>query len=128
MADFGVTVAGLETALATLGRYRDGADALSGKRTSIVSDAPYAYGQNYGRYRSGRLARRAGPTLFFEAGVAAIEDSADDQIGAALPRGRSAVLSAWSVLVRRGVTSAQRMAPVKTGRLRDSLHSAEGYR
>jgi hypothetical protein len=124
MAGYSVKVQGIPQVLSALDQISAGASEIGLRRDSIVSDVAYAYGQNYGFYRNGRLARRAGPTLFFEAGAAAIEASAYDQLAAALPYGRGAVRSAWAVLIRRGVTEAQRTAPVKTGTLRGSIHAA----
>jgi hypothetical protein len=127
MAGYELTILGMDRVISELATLGDGAKALGGRRDSIKSDLPYAYGQNYGRYRSGRLARRAGPTYFFEAGVKAIEDAAIDQLGPAVRNGGAAVRSAWGVLLRRGVVVAQAQAPVKTGSLRRSLHTSSGY-
>jgi hypothetical protein len=128
MAGFGVQVKGLPEVLRALEDLRAGTRELGLKRDRIESEEPYSFGMNYGRYRNGRLARRAGPTHFFEAGIQAIEESAHDQLAAALPKGPASVKSAWSVLIRRGVTAAERTAPVKSGRLRSSIHAADGGR
>src|SRR5689334_10853823 len=120
---FELKVQGMDKVMAELDTIRAGVSEIGLKKDRIVSELPYAYGQNYGRYRNGRLARRAGPTLFFEAGVKAIEGAAVDQLAPALPRGVAAVRSAWAVLIRRGVTAAKQQAPVKTGRLRESIHA-----
>jgi hypothetical protein len=123
MAGFSLQIQGLGEVQRQLALLREGVGELGLKKDRIASGLPYAAGQNYGRYRNGRLARRAGPTFYFEAGVTAIEDAAYDQLAAALPRGASAVRSAWSVLIKRGVTTAQRRAPIKSGDLRRSLHA-----
>ncbi len=124
---FGLAVRGLDEAIEHLQTVGDAVQALAGRKDTIRSDLPYAYGQNYGRYRTGRLARRSGPTFYFEAGVQEIERSAADQLGPAIWKGPAAVRSAWSTLLKRGVKTAQSRAPRKSGDLRDSIHSSDGF-
>lgn len=125
MDGFSLKVSGMDDVLQALNNLREGASEIGLKRDSLASDLVYAYGQNYGRYRNGQLARRAGPTLYMEAGVKAIEDSAYDQLAAAIVNGPTAARQAWAVLMRRGVVAAQSQAPVLTGNLRSSIHSAD---
>jgi hypothetical protein len=129
MPDFGLKVRNMPQVLESLNRLKDGAGQLGRMKDSIVSDVPYAAGQNYGKYRDGRNARAGGiGTHFFEAGRDAIEQSAVDQLGPAVRKGSGAVKQAWSVVVKRGVETSRRTAPVKTGALRDSIHAAGGGR
>lgn len=122
---FSLKVQGMDDVLQALENLNAGAKEIGLKRDSLSSDLAYAFGMNYGRYRNGQLARRAGPTLYMEAGVRAIEDSAYDQLAVAIIKGPASARQAWAVLMRRGVVTAQSEAPVLTGRLRSSIHSAD---
>jgi hypothetical protein len=125
MAGFSLQVDGMDEVLQALENLRAGASEIGLKHDSLSSPLEYAFGQNYGEYRNGQLARRAGPTYFFESGIKAIEDSAYDQLAPAIVQGSTQARQAWAVLMRRGVVAAQNAAPVKTGRLRRSIHSAD---
>lgn len=123
MADFGVRLLGLAAGVQAVRQLRDAAGRFSGPLLRVGADAPYAYGIETGKTRSGRTARQAGPANYLRGAVARVEPRlrvvvADGLLGGADSADR-AIEQAGDALV----AEAQRLAPVRSGRLRGSIRA-----
>lgn len=120
----GVSILGLEEAEALLERLGSGVEAAGRTKVRVGTDVVYAWGQHFGRYRSGRLARRDGGTFFLtDPFEQTIQSAIRPTLAAAMPQGATAVRNALLSLGMRLQSLAKPLAPVKTGNLRRSIHT-----
>lgn len=123
MAALSMTVQGLADGLQYVTQIRDAVGRFAGPLVSVGSPLPYAYGIEYGRKRSGALARKAGPAYYLQGGLEAVQDEAKGVITAALPQGPGAVDVAAQRLGEIAQQRAQAIVPVRSGALRNSIVS-----
>lgn len=118
-------IVGLPAVKHALAELNAGAEASEGSGTSapvrVVAAAPYAYGIETGRHRSGRLARRAGGVFYLARALDAHKPRVKRTLADALPDGGAAVLRAWEGLGQAIETDARRMVVVRSGALRGSI-------
>jgi hypothetical protein len=123
-----VTISGIREARQYFATLKDGADAL-GKMVILVGFSKvYAFGQETGRYRSGRLARRAGGAWMLRTGLARVQPDITGELVGAVEKGPGAVLSAGLKLGYRIEAIAKPLTPVRSGELRRDLHTVAGRR
>lgn len=95
------------------------------KTTYLVgSKLPYAYGISTGRHRRGRLARRAGGVNYLQAGLDSAKFRIARAIVIALPKGPEEGARAMKGVALQVQRGAREAVPVRTGKLRRSLHTA----
>lgn len=132
MAGFSVTVTGIAEARRDMAALKDGAQAAAHAVVLVGFRRVYAYGIETGRkYRSGKLARRAGGAWMLRTGLRAVQGQIQPEIAQALPKGPQAVLSALLRLGHRVEAVAKPLTPVgkvRGGTLRRDLHTTAGRR
>lgn len=121
-----VQVDGIPRARAVLDAVAGGCEAAAELALEIGSPLPYAYGIEYGRTRSGRLARRAGPAYMLTSALEESTDRLEPALIAALPKGASGTRAALIAQANDIRDTAKSRTPVKSGRLRDSIQVAFG--
>jgi hypothetical protein len=121
-----VQVDGVPKARATLAAVAGGCAAAAELALEIGSPLPYAYGIEYGRDRSGRLRRRAGPAYMLTSALDEATDRLGDRLAEALPRGASGTRAALIAQAGEIRDVAKGRTPVRTGRLRASIQVAFG--
>lgn len=125
------TILGVVEALAWLRELQASVQAAGDTSVEIgvdESQAPYGWGMEFGEYRNGRLARRAGGAFYLTGAFQAVAPMVADAIAEALPRGPEAVRQAILAKGQQVLGLAQEKVPVLTGNLRQSLYAAEGGR
>lgn len=121
-----VTVDGIPKARAALLAVEAGCKAAAELALEIGSPLEYAYGIEYGRDRSGRLRRRAGPAYMLTSALDEESDDLADRMATALPGGDRAMRAAMIDHAGKIRDKAKSRTPVRTGRLRDSIAVAFG--
>lgn len=124
----GVQIRGLRETAAVLDRYALGCRTAEADAVVVGTNLVYAYGQHQGTYRSGRLARRGGGTYFLTRAAAVVAPSAGPILAAALPNGPAAVGRAMEAIGFRVHAAAGPLAPIRTGALRQSIHTRAARR
>lgn len=123
-----VTISGVREARQYFATLKSGAEALGKLAVLVGFSKVYAFGQETGRYRSGRLARRAGGAWMLRSGLARVQPDIKREIVDAVEKGPSAVLSAGLRLGYRVEAIAKPLTPVRSGALRRDLHTVAGAR
>jgi hypothetical protein len=101
---------------------KEGIRRLGRIRILVGSNLKYAYGQEYGRHRGGRLARRAGGAYFLQKGFDSIRQSLASDVARAISANGNVYDEVFKNALRAEAV-AKENAPVKTGTLRRSLHT-----
>ena len=114
---------GAADAAAFLATVQDGVKQTVGEEITAGSAVPYAWGQHFGRYRTGRLARRAGGSFFYTRAMEQVAPGVAGLIAAALPKGPAAVRQAQGAIAGRITQAARPLAPSASNRLRTSLYA-----
>jgi hypothetical protein len=110
-----VRVDGLPAATSALERLRGGAEAVGRTRLAVGATAPYARFVERGtRSMRGRF--------FLRRALEAVEGRLVGRVVAALPQGAQPAAAALLGLGPQAVRIARGLAPVRTGRLRDSIY------
>ncbi len=112
-----------DQALKYLSQIRQTAQRWERSRTVISSDLPYSYGIEFGRHRSGALARRVGGAFMMREGLLDTEEHMQELIAESFARGPSAVPLAEANIGRMVVAAVRRHTPVRSGNLRDSFRA-----
>lgn len=120
-----VRLEGLQKATTQLERYRAAFREFSGKSVLVGSNLVYAYGIEFGRTRSGRLARRAGGAFMLSNALNEIRPSVNDILRSALAGDVPNLGDALYKLGLRLQTIAMGQTPVRTGSLRRSMHTVK---
>jgi len=123
MAEYSVRLIGLAAGVQAIRQVRDAAGRFSGPLFRVGSDLRYAWGIETGRRKIGRLARRAGPAHFLSGAVARVEPRLREPLAAALWEGPHATDTALRRAGDALVEEAQRLVPVRSGRLRRSIRA-----
>lgn len=126
--DLTARIVGLDVAERYLRQLQAGAAYAATIQSRIGAAAPYAWGIEFGRRRSGRLARRAGGALFLTNAWRAVWPTVTPTLAVALPGGEAAVARAVARLEREVVAGAAARVPVVSGNLRRSLYTTPGGR
>lgn len=111
-----IRVMGLREAEAYLARLQGTARSLNGAAVVVGTDLAYAWGMAFGRYRSGRLARRLGGDFALTDAFAAVKPSIPRRLREALSRGPAAALAALQLAGQDVLTGTKQ-------RLLDRLYS-----
>jgi hypothetical protein len=127
MMKIGVTAKGLTQALKYLVEQESRARAFNHIRVLVGSNLVYAFGIEFGKTRSGRLARRAGGAFMLTNALKLIRP----EIADIFARAGTAAFDFGMALYKLGLrvqTLAMGETPVKTGSLRRSMHTVrEGF-
>lgn len=123
MAELGVRLTGLEAGVQAIRQVRDAAGRYSGPLFRVGSPLSYAWGIETGRRKSGRVARRAGPAHYLSGAMARVEPRLREPLAAALWHGPDATDAALRHAGDALVDEAQRLVPVRSGRLRRSIRA-----
>jgi hypothetical protein len=118
-----VRLRGLQEGVQALHQLRDGAGRFNGPLLRVGSDLVYAWGIETGRTKGGRLARRAGPAHYLRGGLEREAPRLKATLAAALDDGVRAVDQAVDKAGKGVVEEAQRLVPVRSGRLRGSIRA-----
>jgi hypothetical protein len=122
------TITGVADAVALIAKLQDGVAGLSGQSIAVGTSIVYAWGQEFGVYQSGRLARKAGPSLALTGAFAEFSPDVVPALAQALPLGAAAV---QQVLMKTAVDiqgGAAVHAPRLTGTLAASYTVIPGWR
>lgn len=114
---------GFEDGAQALRQLRDACGRFNGPLLRVGSALPYAYGIETGRTRGGRLARRAGPANFLRGAIGRVEPRLRAVVSDALLDGGDAAERAIAQAGEALVEEAQRLVPVRSGRLRRSIRA-----
>lgn len=117
-----VQILGIKEAQAYLRKLQGGARAVGTASVRVGSNLRYAWGNEFGRHKGGRLARRAGGSFALTGGFRSVQPRIRPAIVAALPQGPEAVMKALMRLAYDVVAATQPRTPVKSGTLRRSWH------
>lgn len=118
-----VEIAGLDDVQAWLRDVERGAAAAADHAVIVGTNFPYAYPVHEGRFRSGRLARRAGGAFFFTRALEQVRPEIERMLAAAVPKGPRAVVLVLAAIGLRLEAVAKQFTPVRTGSLRRSIHT-----
>ena len=116
---------GLDKATARLNALKESFRSFGGKTVLVGSNLVYAYGIEFGKTRSGRMARRAGGAFMLRNALNAIRPEVDDVFRGALSGNVPDLGMALYKLGLRLQSLAQGQTPVKTGSLRRSMHTVK---
>ena len=120
-----VKLEGLDKASNRLAQLREAFRSFGGKTVLVGSNLVYAYGIEFGKTRSGRLARRVGGAFMLRNALNEIRPQVDDVLRSALSGNVPDLGSALYKLGLRLQTIAQGQTPVRTGSLRRSMHTVK---
>ena len=82
-----ISLAGMDDALEQTKRIERGTKALGNYRAIVRSKLPYAWGMEFGRHReSGKLARKAGGSLYISRAIEEVMTNADADISEGLTK------------------------------------------
>ena len=87
------------------------------------AEVPYAWGQETGVYRGGRLARRAGGAFFMRGALAVVGPSIAPALNEVIFQGPDAAERTLQAKGHELAAEAMLLAPVLTGNLRQSIHT-----
>lgn len=123
-------ILGLEKAEALLAKWGQGAAAVARGRVVVGTSVVYAWGQHFGRYRNGRLARRAGGAFFLLTPFRQFSKGFAKDVLRAVPKGDDAVFAVERQYGLAVEGQAKVLAPVGQsrkghvgGNLRGSIHT-----
>jgi hypothetical protein len=117
MASVSITMTGMGRVKSLLGNVAAAAVRVNGPIISLTSDAPYARFVEEG-------ARGRPPRRMFRDGINAVRPKIGPTLGPAILRGVAAVDAAKRQLQAQAVEEVRRRTPVRTGRLRASVHAS----
>lgn len=117
-----IQLKGMDDAQKQMERIERATKSLGNHVGVVYSRMPYAWGQHFGRHRvSGKIARRAGPSLYIQDAVNAVMQSADHD----LSEGLNKVTAPGKWVLKRLALWVRRLArvnvPRKSGKLRRSI-------
>lgn len=123
-----ITILGVEEADAYLTRLHAGCQTVGRTSVQVGTSVVYAHGIEFGRRRSGRLARAAGGALMLTGALEAVMPSIGPTLADALPNGDAAADKALLGLGYKVEAIAKARTPVRSGHLRRSIHTVQGPR
>lgn len=121
-------ILGLDDAEALLSRLEAGITVATSSSVTVGTAVVYSWGVEFGRRRSGRLARAAGGAFMLTRGLQSIAPKIAPTLADALPDGDKAVNKALLGLGLAVEAFAKSATPTRTGNLRRSLHTVQGMR
>lgn len=126
MAELRVELLGIREALAYFDDAKRGAAALGRARVLVGSPLYYARVVETGEDTKRKLRRKKGGVFYLRDAFNAVAPQIGPAIAAAIERGEGAVLRAMLRLGYQIEAGAKQRVPVRTGRLRRSLHTIAG--
>lgn len=126
IAGLEVRIKGTREGLEYMQQLRSAVGQYTGTVLRLEADKPYAYGIEFGRHRSGRLARKAGPAYYMRGAWQRVRPGTGLLIALTLADGPVAVREAQREIGRRLVHEARDIVPVRSGALRESIRAIPG--
>lgn len=117
----GIDLIGVPEVHKALSNLEDGVAEMVKAPVGVGSALPYAYGIEYGRHRSGKLARRAGPAKYMQGAIQKEIPGITKRLAKAIEGGASDVRDEKQKIAEDMTKAAQDIVPVVTGALRSSL-------
>ena len=111
------TILGVEEAVALLNQLNAGAKEAGADSITVATSIVYAFGMEFGRYRSGRLARRAGGSFALTGSFQEVAPGLVAALAQAVPQGAAAVRQALT----KAATDIQGLAAVRSPRVSGTL-------
>lgn len=119
-----VRLIGMEGTLKQIHTLQEGAQAHGDVRLVFGATLVYAFGQETGHHKGGRLARKDGGAWFIRDGYRQVAPSIPGRLASAVPRGEAAVKRIYKGIGDDLVGAGRARVPVRSGDLSRDIRSA----
>lgn len=119
-----VKLHGMDGALQQLHTLQEGAKANDGVRLIFGATLVYAFGQETGRHKGGRLARKDGGAWYIRDAYRKVRPTIAPRLASAVPRGEAAVKRMYKAIGDDLVGASREIVPYKSGDLSRDIRSA----